>query len=54
MTPHVLRHSAVTWLLQRRVSIWEVAGYVGMSEEMVRNRYGHHAPDFLKAARDAL
>ena len=54
VTPHVLRHTAVTWLLQRRVPIWEVAGYVGMSEEMVRNRYGHHAPDFLKAARDAL
>jgi len=54
VTPHTLRHTAVTWLLQRRVPIWEVAGYVGMSEQMVRSRYGHHAPDFLKAARDAL
>jgi hypothetical protein len=44
----------VTWLLQARVPMWEVAGYVGMSEKMVRERYGHHHPDFLKQARDAL
>ena len=54
VTPHTLRHTAVTWLLQRRVSTWETGGYVGMSEEMVRKRYGHHSPDFLKGARDAI
>ena len=54
VTPHTIRHTAVTWLLQRRVPIWEVGGYVGMSEEMVRQRYGHHTPDFLQTARDAL
>lgn len=54
VTPHILRHTCVTWLLQARVPIWEVAGYVGMSEKMVSERYGHHHPDFLKTPRDAL
>jgi integrase len=54
VTPHTLRHTAVTWRLQRGVKIWEVAGYVGMSEKMVRDNYGHHAPDFLQEARDAI
>ena len=54
VTPHTLRHTAVTWRLQRGVKLWDVAGYVGMSEKMVRDTYGHHAPDFLKAARDAI
>lgn len=54
VTPHTLRHTAVTWLLRRKVKMWEVAGYVGMSEKMVRDNYGHHSPDYLKEARDAL
>lgn len=54
VTPHTLRHTAVTWRLQRGVKIWEVAGYVGMSEKMVRDHYGHHCPDFLQEARDAI
>jgi len=54
VTPHALRHTCVTWLLQKGVSMWEVAGYVGMSELMVRRTYGHHAPDFLSGARDAF
>jgi integrase len=52
--PHALRHTAVTWLLQRGVNPWEVAGFVGMSEKMVREVYGHHSPDHLKEARDAI
>ena len=45
VTPHVLRHTCVTGLLQAGVPIWEVAGYIGMSEETVRSVYGHHSPD---------
>ena len=50
VTPHVLRHTCVTWLLQAGVPTWEVAGFVGMSEELVRETYGHHSPDFQKNA----
>lgn len=54
VTPHTLRHTAVTWRLQRGVKVWDVAGYVGMSEKMVRDNYGHHSPDHLLEARDAI
>ena len=54
VTPHTLRHTCVTWLLLAGEKIWDVANYVGMSEDMVRKRYGHHSPDFLKSTRDAI
>ncbi|MGC2409784.1 MAG: site-specific integrase, partial [Methyloceanibacter sp.] len=54
VTPHTLRHTAVTWRLLKGVKIWDVAGYVGMSEKMVRDTYGHHSPDHQKEARDAI
>lgn len=50
VTPHTLRHTAVTWLLRSGVSIWETAGFVGMSPEMVQRVYGHHSPDHLAGA----
>ena len=53
VSPHVLRHTAVCWLLQAGVSLWEVAGFVGMSEQTVREVYGHHCPDFQSNAANA-
>ena len=35
VTPHTLQHTAATWLMQRGVPIWQAAGYLGMSAEMV-------------------
>jgi hypothetical protein len=29
VTPHTLRHTAATWLMQRGVTIWQAAGYLG-------------------------
>lgn len=54
VTPHVLKHTCVTWLLQAGVSTWEVAGYVGTSEAVIRNTYGHHAADSMTAAKSAF
>jgi integrase len=51
VTPHVLKHTCITWLLQNGVPIWEVAGFVGTSERVIRDTYGHHSPDHLNAAR---
>jgi integrase len=31
VTPHTLRHTAATWLMQRGVPMWQAAGYLGMS-----------------------
>jgi integrase len=52
VSPHVLRHTRVTWLLQAGVSIWETAGSVGMSAETVDRTYGHHSPSFQKRASE--
>jgi integrase len=55
VTPHVLRHTAATWMLQSGVPIWQVAGMLGYSDtQMVNATYGHHASDFLQSASQAL
>lgn len=48
VTPHVLRHTAVTWLLLGGEEPWDVANYVGMTLKMIEDVYGHHHPDFQK------
>ncbi len=48
--PHTLRHSAATWLCQAGVPVFEIAGYLGMTVEMVERVYGHHHPDFQSRA----
>lgn len=52
--PHTLRHTATTWLMQAGVDIWQVAGFVGMTAEMVERTYGHHSPRFQREAADAV
>jgi integrase len=47
VSPHTLRHTAATWLMQIGVSTWEAAGFLGMSEKTLRDVYGHHHPDYL-------
>lgn len=54
VTPHTLRHTAATWLMQNGTPIWEAAGYLGMSPELVAKTYGHHHPDHLKAAKSGF
>jgi integrase len=54
VTPHTLRHTCATWLMQRGVPIWDAAGFLGMSRETIERVYGHHHPDFLQSAAQAL
>jgi integrase len=54
ISPHTLRHTAATWLMQIGVSTWEAAGFLGMSEKTLRDVYGHHHPDYLQAAAKAI
>jgi integrase len=53
-TPHTLRHTAATWLMQNGTDEWVAAGYLGMSVEVLRNTYGHHHPAFMKGAVDGI
>jgi integrase len=50
VTPHVLRHTCATMLLQLGVSVYDVAGVLGASEAVIRRTYGHHAHDHLRQA----
>lgn len=54
IVPHTLRHTAATWLMQRGVPAWEAAGYLGMSTEMIERVYGHHSPEYLRKAAEAI
>jgi hypothetical protein len=54
VTPHTLRYTAATWLMQRGGSVWEAAGFLGMSAEVLLGTYGHHHPDFLHDAANAI
>lgn len=54
VTPHVWRHTAATWLMQKGVNIWNAAGYLGMDEATLRDVYGHHHPDFQGEAVEAI
>lgn len=50
ITPHILRHTFCTWLLQAGVSIWDVAGAAGVTESVIQRTYGHHAREQLRNA----
>jgi len=54
VTPHTLRHTAATWLMQAGVDPWEAAGYLGMSVETLLRTYGHHHPDHMKGAVEGI
>lgn len=51
--PHVLRHTAATWRVQKGVAPWQVAGFLGMTVRVLEATYGHHSPDYMKDAADA-
>jgi len=40
--------------MQRAAPMWEAAGFLGMSEKTLRETYGHHHPDHLRVAANAI
>jgi integrase len=46
VTPHILRHTAATWLMQARADVDDAANFLGMSRKMLEDVYLHHHPDF--------
>jgi integrase len=53
-TPHDLRRTCATWMIQAGVPTARVARFLGDSETMIERVYGHHAPDYLQVAVAAL
>jgi integrase len=54
ITPHVLRHTAATWLAQGGAGRWGRAGFLGMTEETFETVYGHHDPEFQSDIEQAF
>lgn len=52
VTPHTLRHTRATWLMQAGVPIWQAAGSLGMTVEMLERVYGKHHPDWQRQAAE--
>jgi integrase len=52
VTPHILRHTRATLMMQNGVEIWQAAGFLGMSPKILEGVYGHHHPDFQKQAAE--
>lgn len=50
ISPHTLRHTAATWLMQNGTDVWQAAGYLGMAVETLLRVYGHQHPDHLHDA----
>jgi integrase len=50
VTPHTLRHTRATWMMQKGVDIWSAAGFLGMTVKTLETVYGHHHPDHQEAA----
>lgn len=45
VTPHIWRHTVATWLMQGGAELYEAAGFLAMSPEVLIQVYGHHHPD---------
>jgi integrase len=54
VTPHTLRHTAATWLMQWGTDPWQAAGFLAMSMETLQRVYGHHHPDFQRQAAENI
>lgn len=51
VTPHWLRHTCATWLMERDTKPWDAAGFTGMSVKTLEDCYGHHRPSRKAADR---
>jgi integrase len=52
--PHVMRHSAATWLMRDgTVPVPEIASYLGMTVETLTAVYWHHSPHYQQNAASA-
>jgi len=55
VTPHVLRHTAASWMAMAGVPMLEISRYLGHSSVAVTERvYAKLHPDYLKTASEAL
>jgi len=54
ITPHWMRHTCATWLMERDAKPWDAASFTGMTTKTLEDCYGHHRPSNRAKARKAL
>lgn len=54
VSPHTLRHTAATWLMQKGVDPWQASGFLAMSLDSLLKTYGHHHPDYMLEAANKI
>ena len=53
-TRHDLRHTAITWAMQRGMDRWLAAGFFGVTMDVLEQTYAHHHPDYLQGAAEIM
>lgn len=54
VTPHWMRHTAATWMMQNGEDPWQAAGYLGMNLKTLLDNYGHHQPNHQAGPRKSI
>lgn len=54
VTAYTLRHTWASWLVAEGIPTRKVANFLGTSEGMVLDHYGHLAPDYQEEAAQAI
>jgi integrase len=54
VSPHTLKHTAATWLMQAGTDPWQAAGFLSTSVETLLRVYGHHHPNYQCEAAENI
>lgn len=54
VTPHVLKHTSITWAIKNGVTVEDAAEYFDTSPETIRKHYWHHSPHHQQRAVEII
>lgn len=54
VTPHVLKHTAITWAVMKGLGVEDAAEYFNTSPETIRKHYWHHSPHHQERALEII
>ena len=54
MTPHILKHTAITWAIMNGLGVEDAAEYFDTSPQTIRKTYWHHSPHHQERALEIV
>jgi integrase len=54
VSPHVLKHTAITWAVSKGLGVEDAAEYFNTSPQTIRKHYWHHSPHHQARAIEAI